>query len=187
MEREWHVLLSPAERTMVAVLREAPGGAMTREDFERSSVARGLNPNTFSVLTSYSPFIKELGGSIWTVRGAEPDPVEVERLRRAVRPHGRQIEGWEWMPSGDLRLSVRLRSVNTVVVGIPSAIQSYLSGRAFDALLDDQSRVGSVRVDEDGASWGYGPALRSLKAAPDDLMLIDFNLPASTATIRALR
>lgn len=171
------------ERTMVEVLLEAPGRVLRREDFEREVVARGVNVNTFSVYTSYSPFIRELGGGLWAVRGVEPDPIEVERLRRRRRARRRQIEGWGWLPSGALRVSVRLARTTNVVVGLPGAVHPYLSGRSFAIMLPDGTRKGTVRVDEGGASWGYGPALGMLGAEVGDLMLADFDLATRTLVL----
>lgn len=171
------------ERTMVEVLLDAPGRVLRREDFERDVVARGVNVNTFSVYTSYSPFIRELGGGLWAVRGVDPDPIEVERLRRRRRARRRQIEGWRWLPSGALRVSVRLARTTNVVVGLPGAVRPYLSGRSFAIMLSDGTRKGTVRVDEGGTSWGYGPALGRLGAEAGDLMLADFDLAAATVAL----
>ncbi|GBC86857.1 DNA-directed RNA polymerase subunit alpha [bacterium HR12] len=171
------------ERTMVKVLLDAPGRVLRREDFEREVVGRGVNVNTFSVYTSYSPFIRELGGGLWAVRGVEPDPIEVERLRRRRRTRRRRIEGWGWLPSGVLRVSVRLARTTNVVIGIPGAVRPYLSGRTFAIVLPDGTRKGTVRVDEVGASWGYGPALGRLGAEVGALMLADFDLATGTVAL----
>ncbi len=175
------------ERTMVEVLLEAPGRVLRREDFEREVLARGVNVNTFGVYSSYSPFLRDLGGGLWAVRGVEPDPVEVERLRRRRTARRRQVEGWGWLPSGALRVSVRLARTSSLVVGLPSAVRSYLSGRSFPVVLPDGGRKGEVRVDDGGTSWGYGPALARLGAEPGDLMLADFDLAAGTVRLSLVR
>ncbi len=175
------------ERALVDALLRAPGRVMHRDDFERTVTSQGVNPNTFSVLTSYSPFVKELGHGLWTVRGVEPDPLDVERLKRSRRNRRRQVEGWEWTASGALRILVRLRRIHSLVVGLPSAVRPYLAGRAFTSSLEDGSRAGSVRVDEEGTSWGYGPALSRLAPTPGDLLVIDFHLSSETTTLHLVR
>lgn len=180
---DWRRRIAPTERTLVETILDAPGHVLHRDEFEAGAVARGVNANTFSVMTSYSPFIKELGGGLWTVRGVEPDPVEVERLRRSRRTRGKHVEGWEWRPDGVLRISIRLRRVTNLVVGIPGAIRRYLAGRAFPVLVPDGSKLGSVRIDRSGASWGYGPALSRLGPAPGDLLLADFDLTSGTVRV----
>lgn len=172
-----------AERTMVEVLLEAPGRVLRREDFEREVLARGVNANTFGVYSSYSPFLRDLGGGLWAVRGVEPDPVEVERLRRRRPPRRKQVEGWVWLPSGALRVSVKLARTSSLVVGLPSAVRPYLSGRSFAIVLPGGERKGKVRVDDEGTSWGYGPALARLGAELGDLMLADFDLATGTVTL----
>lgn len=180
---DWRERLDGAERVMVEVLYEAPGRVLTRDAFERQVVDRGVNPNTFGVYTSYSPFVKELGGGLWTVRGIVPDALEVERLRRRRRRRQRRVEGWRWLPSGALRVEVRLGRIGGLVVGLPSATRAYLRDRVFEVYLPDGVRRGKVRVNGEGSSWGYGPALRQLGAREGDVMLADFDLAAGTVAL----
>jgi hypothetical protein len=90
---------------------------------------------------------------------------------------------WNWRPDGTLRIVVRLNRTGSVVVGIPSAVRGYLAGRDFAALLPDGSRKGTVRVDEAGTSWGYGPALSALGAAKGHLLAAEFNLPRALVVL----
>lgn len=168
---------------MVEVLHGAPGHVLSREDFERSVVARGVKANTFSVYSSYSPFVKDLGAGLWGLRGVEPDPLEVERLRRKVGPRKRQIEGWRWLPTGTLRVAVRLNRTTNLVVGLPGPTRPYLCGRTFEVRLPRGERAGKVRVDAGGTSWGYGPALGRLEAKDGDLMFADFDLASGTVAL----
>lgn len=178
--------LAGAERAMVEVLLEAPGRVLRREDFEREVVARGVSANTFSVYTTYSPFIKEIGGGLWVVRGVEPDPLAVEYLRRR-RMSRRRVEGWEWLADGRLRIRVRVGRVTGFVVGLPGAVRQYVRGRSFEALLVGGERQGRVHVGDDGASWGYGPALVRLGAREGDLVFVDFDLAGGKVTLSLAR
>jgi hypothetical protein len=175
--------LSGVDRVLVEALLSAPGKVRTREDFEREAIGRGVNPNTFNVYTSYSPFLKDLEGGLWTARGVDPDPIEVERLRSSRRKNGRAVMGWSWQPDGKLRILVRLNRTDSLVVGIPGAVRGYLAGREFVVLLSDGSRKGTVRVNEEGTSWGYGPALSRLGAARGDLLAGEFDLVNALVTL----
>lgn len=175
------------ERIMVEALLDAPGRVLRRDDFEREVVARGVNRNTFSVYTSYSPFIRDLGGGLWSVRGVEPDPIEIERLRRRRPARRRRIQGWQWLPTGALRVQVRLARVTNLVVGLPGAVRSYLAGRTFGVVLPDGTTKGKVRVDEGGTSWGYVPALGELGAVEGDLLFADFDLAAGSVRLSLAR
>lgn len=180
---DWQERIAGVERTMIEVLMEAPGHVLHRDDFERRVRARGVNVNTFSVYTSYSPFLRDLGNGLWGIRGVKPDPVEVERLRRQPRLRRRQVEDWRWLPSGRLRVAVRMRRVGSLVVGMPAAIRRFVAGRTFRAALPDGRFLGHIKVNEDGTSWGYGRPLRAMRASPGDLMLADFDIESATVAI----
>ncbi len=177
---DWRERIPDAERIMLEILLESPGRVLHREDFERAAVERGVNPNTFNTYTSYTPFLRDLGAGLWAIRGVEPDPLEVEQLRRRRGPRQRQVEDWTWLPNGALRLSVRLRRITNTVVGVPAAVRSSLAGRTLEVVLPDGTRKGRVRVGENGTSWGYGPALGALGAQPGDLLLVDFHPATGT-------
>ncbi len=179
--------LEGVERTMVEVLLDAPGRVLRREDFEREVLSRGVNANTFGIYTSYSPFLKDLGGGLWAARGVEPDPVEVEHLLRHRPARRGQVEEWRWLADGALRVTVRLDRVTSLVVSVPSAVRPYLAGRAFAMTAGGEVTDAVVRVNEDGASWGYGPALAYLRAQVGDVMLADFYLVAGTVRLSLVR
>jgi len=180
---DWRNRLIGAERVMVEVLHGAPGRVLSREDFEQEAVARGVKASTFGVYSTFSPFVKDLGTGLWGLRGVEPDPFEVERLRRRATPRRRQVEGWGWLPTGALRVEVRLRRTTNLVVGLPGAARPYLAGRTFAIRLPGGGRGGKLRVDDQGTSWGYGPALARLRVADGDLIFADFDLSSGTVTI----
>jgi hypothetical protein len=181
---DWHARLPDAERVMVEVLLEAPGHVLRRDEFEREVTARGVNSNTFSVYTSYSPFIRDLGGGLWGVRGVDADPVDVERLRRESLPRRRQIEEWRWLQGGEVRVQIRLSRVrSSMVIGIPSAVRAYLGGRDFRIVLPDGQDGGTMRVDESGAAWGFSRALLRLGAAEGDLLVADFSLVSGSVSL----
>lgn len=48
----------------------------------------------------------------------------------------------------------------------------------------DSTPVGTVVVDEDGMSWGYGPFLRRYGADEGDVLVIEFDVAAAEVTLR---
>jgi hypothetical protein len=180
---DWRSRLSGAERIVVEVLYETPGRVLTRDAFEQEVIRRGVNQNTFGVYSSYSPFIRDLGGGLWAIRGVEPDPIQVEHLRRRPRDRQRRIEGWQWLPTEALRLLIRVGRIGNFVVGIPAVARPYLAGRDFQAVLACGDPRGRIRIDEQGASWGWGPPLKRLGARKGDLVAADFDLPTGTVKL----
>jgi hypothetical protein len=176
--------LSPSEQVMVEVLRSSPTGLLERASFEKSSIERGVGRETFSVFTSYSSVIEHVSTDVWTLRGLKIDPLAVEALRQAnaERPREKRILAHGWSPNGHLWMSVRLRGGNGVI-GIPGTIRHLLSNRDFEAQGPLKAPIGTVRIDEDGTSWGYLPFLKRAGADDGDILLVDFDLTGGVATL----
>ena len=175
---DYRVELGSTERAFVEVLRNAPAGVLDRASFESGVLERGVNANTFSVYTTYSPVIDHLGIDIWALRGVQIDPSAVQALRKAnaQRPRERRVQDYGWTPSGRLWLAVRVAGTSSIVIGIPSAISPYVVDRRFPAKTEDGSQAGEVVVGENGTSWGYGPFLSRMGADEGDILRIEFDL-----------
>ena len=176
--------LSPSEQVMVEVLRSSPTGLLDRASFEKSCIERGVTRETFSVFTSYSSVIAHVSTDVWTLRGLKVNPSAVEALRQAnaERPREKRILAYGWTPAGHLWLGVRLPAAGTVI-GIPGPIRHFVTNRDFEAREQGRVPVGTIRIDEDGTSWGYGPFLKRAGADEGDVLLIDFDLAQSVATL----
>lgn len=183
-QADWRPLLGDTDRCLVEVLLSAPGHVLDREAFQRRCVDRGVNPNTFSVYTTYSPYVERVGGGLWAVRGVHPDPVEAAELRERLtrRPRERRVLDHGWTSDGRLRLVVRLKDPGATVIGIPAAVVDYVRDRSFAIRLDGRE-IGAVVVDERGTSWGYGPFLSRKGAEPGDVLVVDFDLVGGYALL----
>jgi hypothetical protein len=180
-------VLGETEQIMVDVLRSTPAGILDRHTFAAACLERGMKPTTFSVFLSASAVIEHVDTGIWGLRGIHIDPVEVERLRvaLAMRPRERRLVDFGWTDNGNLWLAMRLPnlSIASYTHGIPTAILPYVAGRQFRALTRDNREVGTVVVDERGASWGYGPFLAREGADEGDILYTEFNLVRGTAML----
>lgn len=170
--------LGEVERTFVDVLREVPTGLLDRTELEEAVIGRGVNPSTFSVFTTYSPILDHPALNAWCLRGHVTDPAHLEALRAAAasRPRRRRTLAYGWDEEGHLKLTVEIGSVNGPVVGIPSDISRYVAGRKFDAKTLEGMPAGTIVVNEQGSSWGYGPFLRRRGAEVGDAMTLSFDL-----------
>jgi hypothetical protein len=183
---DYRAELGSTEQSFVEVLRSAPTGVLDRATFEAGVLDRGVNANTFSVYTTYSPILDHLGLDLWALRGVQVDPAAVEALRRAnaQRPRERRVQDYGWTPDGLLWLAVRVPRTSSMVVGIPAAISDYVLDRRFPAKATDGSPVGEVVVGENGTSWGYGPFLSRMGADEGDVLRIEFDLVNETAHLK---
>lgn len=179
--------LGKTEQIFVDVLRSAATGVLDRASFQDGCEARGMNTNTFSVYSTYSPVVEHLGTDIWALRGIQVSPAAVDALQQAnaARPRERVIEDYGWNEDGALWVAARVpRRLGSVVIGIPSSIAHYVAERRFPARADDGSEAGTIAVSDGGTSWGYGPFLRRRGADEGDTLSIQFDLAAGEAVLK---
>jgi len=72
------------------------------------------------------------------------------------------------------------------VLGIPSAIRRFVVGREFPATDENGVSAGTVRLNEEGTSYGYGPFWVRRGADADDILLITFRLAGSGSLLRLI-
>jgi hypothetical protein len=169
--------LGEVERIFVEVLRASPTGLMDRAEFEEAVTDRGVNINTFSVFTTYSPILVHPRPTFGAC-GHAVDPAQLEALRAviATRPRERRALAYDWDEAGNLWLTVSLANIGSPVVGIPASISRYIAARRFQARTREGTPAGVIVIDEHGASWGYGPFLRRRGAEPGDVLTLRFDL-----------
>lgn len=184
---DYRTELGKTEQIFVDVLRSSPTGVLDRTSFEEACEARGMNMNTFSVYSTYSPILEHLGTDIWALRGIEVHPAAVDALRQAnaARPRERVVEDYGWSRDGVLWVAASLpKRQSSLVIGIPSSIRHYVADRRFEAQGEDGSTAGTIAVNDDGTSWGYGPFLARRGADEGDILVIEFDLTTEEVTLK---
>ena len=178
VDLDYRLMLGDVDRAFVDVLRSTKTGLMDRAQLEEAMTARGVNANTLSVFTSYSPVLDHPAMNVWCLRGADIDPAALDALRAATatRTRRRRTVAFGWDEDGRVSLTVSMGNVHSPVVQIPSAIARYVAGRRFAAVAEDGTPAGTVVVDDGGSSWGYGPFLRRRGAEVGDPVTMRFDL-----------
>jgi Sigma-70, region 4 len=174
---------------LVDVLRSSPACVLDRASLATECTRRSMNVNTFSLYLTYSPVILHLGTDVWSLRGVRVDPAAVEAIREANahRQKERRVLDHGWAPEGQLWLAARIRAAHDaagLVVSMPGAIRHYVSGRQFDARDEDGVSHGSIRVNNEGASYGFGRFLRQRGADEGDILIAEFDLTKNVALLR---
>jgi hypothetical protein len=181
--------LNSTERVILEVLRSSPACLLDRSSLARRCAELGMNPNTFSQYLSSSPIIAHIGTDMWSLRGARVDPAAVEALREAnaSTPSEKRVIDHGWSGDGELWIAARLRELTSnFVLGVPSAIRRFVVGREFPAIDEHGLAAGTVRVNAEGTSYGYGRFLARRGADTDDILLISFRLAAGASTLRLI-
>jgi hypothetical protein len=178
-----------ADSILVDVLRSSPACLLDRTSFWTECDRRSMNSNTFSLYLTYSPVIVHLGTDIWSLRGVRVDPTAVEALlaANALRKKEKRVLDHGWTAGGQLWVAMRVPATTSgVVFSIPGAIRRYVSGRQFLARDDDGIVHGTVRINDEGASYGFGSFLRQRGGDEGDILIAEFNLEANGGALLRL-
>lgn len=185
---DYRTELALNDAILVDVLRSSPACVLDRASFWRECERRAMNVNTFSLYLTYSAVIVHLGTDIWTLRGVRVDPAAVEAVLQAnaLRQKEKRVLDHGWTADGQLWVATRLPSTlsGSFAFGMPGAIKRYLAGRRFAAKDDDGIEHGSVRINDEGSSSGFGAFLRQRGADEGDILITEFDLKAGTALLR---
>jgi hypothetical protein len=180
---DYRSLLGEGERVLVDVLRSSSTGVLDRKTLADSCLAQGINENTFSVYTTYSPIIEHLGLDLWKLRGVRVDPAAVEAVREQnqLRPRESRTLNFGWSPEGRLWIAWRLPATRgSPTFGVPSPVHRYLCDRTFLAFGQDAGRsMGQVSVTAGGTSYGFAPFIRYVGADAGDTLRAEFDLKKS--------
>ncbi len=128
-----------------------------------------------------------LGTEIWSLRGVRVDPTAVQALRaaNALRQKEKRVLDHGWTAGGQLWVATRVPATPSgMVFSIPGAIRRYVSGRQFLARDDDGISHGTVRINDEGVSHGFGPFLRQRCGDEGDILIAEFDLESNGALLR---
>jgi hypothetical protein len=184
---DYRTELALNDAILVDVLRSAPTCVFDRASFWAECERRSMNVNTFSLYSTYSPVIVHLGTDLWSLRGVQGDPVAVEAVRHAnaLRTRERRVLDHGWMSDGRLWFAARLPNASGgFVFGIPGGIKRFVAGRQFAIKDEDGVDYGGIRVNEEGATYGFGRFLRQRGADEGDILIAAFDLSGGTASLR---
>jgi len=184
---DYRKLLGQGEQALVDALRTVSSGVVDRRTLVEECLSRGINENTLSVYTSYSPILEHIGIDLWQLRGVRVDPAAVEAVREqnALRPRETRMQDFGWSSDGKLWAAWTLPAfTGSLVLGIPGAIKRYLSNQSFAARPKDVDRdVGRISINDAGISYGYQPFHRYIGADEGDLLLAEFDLAKSQVVL----
>lgn len=174
------VELDDTERALYTILSNAPYGVLDRAELIRQGIAAGVNQNSLSIYTSYSPILDNPVQDRWTLRGRQVSPAALDLDRRTRRP---RFHDEAWQETGLLRVTREVGTTWGLVISVPQAYVRLLGGVTFAALDQDGQTVGQIRFNETGASWGYSRFLQSRVSQAGDLLVADFDLAARTCRL----
>ncbi len=178
--------LGEADSVFVDVLRSNPSAVLDRASIVSECMRRGLNPASINAALTYSCIVEHVDTNIWALRGADVNPAAVEALRKAnaLRPKEVRIRNYGWTADGRLWIAAVVPpATQAAVIGCPAGSREYLAGRKFVAAMPDGTPCGTLGVTKDGVAYGFATFQRLSGCDPGDVVVVEFNLEASTATL----
>lgn len=175
--------LGDVERAIVEVTLNSPTGVLRRNDIIRECSRRGINENSVSLYTSYSPVIQHIAQETFKLVGKEIAASALSAhqaaLSQKIRTKTILLSDWK---DGRIRLCVRCpEQVHTMVVGAPAAFRDFLKDRSFEAYDLDHKLVGTIASNHSGNMWGMAPFCRANGIEENDILSIEFDIAAGKA------
>lgn len=166
--------LKSTEALMAKVLIKH-GPVLSREEFEKLCIDKGMSRITFYVYIKNSPIIERYARGVYGLRGAEVQPGLVESLKPQRHNQQRRVADYGWK-EGNCWILFHLSKamIDSGVVYLPAAIHKYVEGKFT---LKDQNGVDvGILVATNGNYRGLVPFFRRRGGEPGDYLRIEFNL-----------
>jgi hypothetical protein len=175
--------LGNVERAIVEATMNSPTGVLRRNDIIRECSRRGINENSVSLYTSYSPVIQHVAQETFKLVGKEIAASALSAhqaaLSQKIRTKTILLSDWK---DGRIRLCVRCpEQVHTMVVGAPAAFRNFLKERSFEAYDLDEKLVGTITSNNRGSMWGMAPFCTANGIEENDILSIEFDIAAGKA------
>ena len=178
--------LGEMDRVLVDALRSNPSAVLDRASLVGECIRRGVNGQAANIGLTYSCMVEHIDTNIWALRGADVSPAAIEALRlaNALRPRESRVRNFGWTAEGKIWIAASAPPATQVaVIGCPSGSKEYLAGQKFVAAMSDGTPCGTIGVTKDGTLYGFGAFQRLSGWDPGDLIVIEFSLENSTATL----
>jgi len=179
--------LGESESILVDIIRSTPTSLLDRKTLRKESIKRGINPNTFEMLLTYSPIIEHVELNIWTLRGLEVDPTQVEAIRDAnsLKPTEKRVTSFEWTNEGHVSISVRVPETPppSFVFLAPAGVNRFVSAKEYDVKSPREVQDRKIKILDAGNVIGSGAILRRLGADEGDVANFIFDYINKTVVI----
>jgi DNA-directed RNA polymerase alpha subunit len=171
---KWSDVLSESDKTFVEIIREH-GPIITRSDFLRIAISRGMNENTFNVYSGYSVVVWRPAPGYYAVVGASIPAGALEAEMRRRRPKRAEMIDSGWTADSRVFVCVRLNAsvINSGILSIPSALKKFIQGN-YQLRTFGNHDLGRIEV-RDVTCWNLRKLLRATGAEDEDTILLVFD------------
>lgn len=173
--------------TMIDVLLASTYRVMDRGSLMQAWEDAGVSPGTAGVFATYAEWMESPAPRVWGLRGANPSAAVVSELqadartRRESEPHQ---ASWTWTADGTIKVTVDVstsaRQSGTVIL---ASLGQTIGQQRLKFLVGDEP-AGELKVSSEHLwTWGWGPAFRAAGAKVGQVMQVELDLAAGSATV----
>jgi hypothetical protein len=176
--------LGGIEQVMVDVLQKSPSGMLDRKSFHKECVARGVNPNSFALISTFSPVLCHVDYNIWGLIGRNYNPASITALQRNTKQAtNRLATNFGWTDDGNIWIAKELSYHQAnFLMGYPVSLKRYFEGIEFEMLGEDGKIYGTIKSSK-STLYGFAPFLSRKGADEGDIIKAVFNFQNKTAEL----
>lgn len=186
-ELDYHRELGLVTASMVDVLKASRWQVMDRASLFEAWEDAEIKPGTAGVWTTYAEWMENFALNVWGLRGATPSPAviaEIQADAKTRRESEPRRTRWGWTAAGTVELvvdvSTPVRQSGTVT--FRQNIGQTIGDQRLPVFVDG-AEAGELKISADHVwTWGWGPALAATGAKVGDVLRMELDLSAGTAT-----
>lgn len=188
-ELDYRDFLGETAASMVDVIKSSPHQVMDRQSLYEACDEAGIPSGTYTVWTTYAPWMDQFGRNVWGLRGSSPNPAAVEVIRKAAESRSRaepRRTNWSWAPDGKMMLTRDITTSfrTTCVLILSPEVHKLIAGGSL-AIMADGLEIGTVKTGPAHTfCWGWHPILTHLGARQGDVLQLAIDVASKTATVR---
>jgi hypothetical protein len=171
---DWNSVLGPTETIFKEVL-QAYGPVLRRDELLERCLERGMNENTFTLYSTYSPILTRPATGLYALVGAAIPPGTVEAIRREAESRKPIVVDHGWLADGRVFIVWKLSksALFNGILTLPKHMTSFVEG-GYELVAAGE---GVGRIDVRGQTcWNVKRLLRRMGAEVDDNLAVVFDL-----------
>jgi hypothetical protein len=129
-----------------------------------------------------APFIERIAPGIYALRGAAVDPARVARLS-AKRERNSSLKDYGWTQDRSIWISFEVTStlLATSIFYLPAAVRRLVGLGPFELFAAGHAKVGTLKVNDQGQTWGLGPFFTRRGVEVGDVLIITLDRELNAA------
>jgi len=172
---DWNTVLGPTE-TMLKNVLQTHGPILRREELLERCLALGMNENTFTLHSSYSPILTRPAKGLYALAGTAVPAGTIEDIRRRSMAPKLTVVDHGWIADGRIYAAWRLNksALFSGILKMPKSMSSFAEGN-YRLITIAGEQLGGIEV-RGQTCWNLKRLFRRAGAETEDNLAIIFDL-----------